>query len=220
MKDLRLHTIVSAPFAENSYVLGAPGRADVLVIDPGFQPELILDYLRDEGLTPAAIVNTHGHVDHIAGNAAMKEAFPAAPIIIGAGDAPMLTDADLNLSGPFGVPVTSPPADQLVREGDTLQLAGLTLEVREIPGHSPGHVVYLLKGSPGVVIGGDVLFRGGVGRTDFPGGNFAQLRSGIESKLWPLPPDSVVYPGHGPATTIGHEKRSNPFVGDSAENPV
>ena len=117
MRDLRLRTIVSAPFDENSYVIGLGDRPNVLVIDPGFQPDLILDYLQEEGLTVAAILNTHGHVDHIAGNAALKRAFPDAPILIGAGDAPMLTDANLNFSGQFGLPVVSPPADRAGARG-------------------------------------------------------------------------------------------------------
>jgi hydroxyacylglutathione hydrolase len=218
--NLRIRTIVSRPFDENTYVVGRADRADVLVVDPGFEPNLILDYLRDEGLTVAAIVNTHGHVDHIAGNAPMKRAFPEAPIIIGHGDAAMLTDADLNLSGPYGLPITSPPADRTLREGDRLELAGLDLEVFEVPGHSSGHVVFLLRDKPHVLIGGDVLFRGSVGRTDFPGGSFEQLSDGIRAKLWPLPDDTVVYPGHGPVTKIGREKRSNPFVGDGTAYPM
>src|SRR5262249_53115850 len=153
------------PFAENTYLLGRAGGQEVLIIDPGFEPDQILDYLRDEELTPVAILNTHGHVDHIAGNAAMKEAFPRIPIIIGHGDAIMLTDANANMSAPYGLPVTSPPADQEVREGALLKLAGLELEVLEIPGHSPGHVVYVLRNGTPVVMGGDVLFRGSIGRT-------------------------------------------------------
>jgi hydroxyacylglutathione hydrolase len=219
-QNLRLHTIVSEPFAENSYIVGLPDRKDVFIVDPGFDPKAILQYLEDEGLTLSAIVNTHGHVDHIAGNRALKRAFPDAPLIIGIGDVPMLTDAFENMSAQFGLPVTSPAADRTVREGDQLELAGLEWEVFEIPGHSPGHVVYLWRGQPHVVLGGDVLFRGSVGRTDLPGGSFELLRSGIESKLWPLPDETVVYPGHGPVTTIGHEKRTNPFVGEQAEHPL
>ena len=218
--NLRIRTIVSRPFDENTYVVGRTDRADVLVVDPGFEPNLILDYLRDEGLTVAAILNTHGHVDHIAGNAAVRRAHPGVPIIIGKGDAAMLTDADLNLSAPYGLPITSPPADRTLAEGDRLELAGLEFEVFEIPGHSPGHVVFLLRDKPFVVIGGDVLFRGSVGRTDLLGGSFEQLRDGIQKKLWPLPDDTVVYPGHGPVTTIGHEKRTNPFVGPRSEYPI
>jgi hydroxyacylglutathione hydrolase len=219
-QNLRLHTIVSEPFAENSYIVGLPDGTDVFVVDPGFDPQSILQYLEEQGLTPRAIVNTHGHVDHIAGNRALKRAFPDAPIIIGVGDVPMLTDAFENMSAQFGLPVTSPPADRTVREGERLELAGIEWEVFEIPGHSPGHVVFVWRGQPNVVLGGDVLFRGSVGRTDLPGGSFELLRCGIEGKLWPLPDDTIVYPGHGPVTTIGNEKRSNPFVGEQVEYPM
>ena len=206
---LQIHTIVSQPFAENTYIVWQPDRADVLVIDPGLEPDAILDFLRERGLTPAAILNTHGHADHIGGNEALKAAFPDAPLIIGVNEAHLLTDADANLSAPFGLPIVSPPADQLVCDGEVIDFAGIALEVREIPGHSPGHVVFVHGKT---VFGGDVLFRSGVGRTDFPGGSAKTLFDGIRAKLFTLPDDSVVYPGHGPATTTGHEKRTNPFV--------
>ena len=212
---LNLHTIVSMPFEENTYVVWQPGRQDCLVVDPGLEPDLILDFLRDQGLMPAAILNTHGHADHIAGNAALKEAFPQAPLVIGAGDAPMLTDANLNLSAAFGMPITSPPADRTVREGEAFEEAGIRLEVLEIPGHSPGHVVFVHRSTPIIVLGGDVLFRGSIGRYDLPGGSGPLLLSGIHSKLFTLPADTVVYPGHGPVTTVGNEKRTNPYVGGS-----
>ena len=126
---VQIQTIVSLPFEENTYVVWQPPRSDALVIDPGLQPELIVEFLREQGLTVAAILNTHGHADHIAGNAEMKAAYPDAPLLIGAGDEPMLSDADLNLSAPFGMPVTSPRADQLVREGEAVEFGGMRLEI-------------------------------------------------------------------------------------------
>ncbi len=212
---IQIETIESQPFGENSYLVWIEGRADAFVIDPGFEPELILEQIETRGLTLAAIVNTHGHLDHIAGNAAIKAAFPDAPILIGIGEKDWLTDANLNRSAFYGMPVTSPPADRTVIDGETIDIAGIPMLVREIPGHSPGHVVYIvIETKPTMVLGGDVLFRGSIGRTDFPGGSFEVLEKGIHEKLWPLPDNTVVYPGHGPVTTIGYEKRTNPFVGN------
>ena len=160
---------------------------------------------------------THGHSDHIAGNEAMKQRYPDCPIVIGRGDAAKLTDPALNLSAAFGAYLVSPPADVLLDEGQIYQAAGFDLEVRDIPGHSCGHVVFVWHDSePKLVFGGDVLFAGSIGRTDFPDGSFEQLASGIHAKLFTLPDDTIVLPGHGPATTVGHEKRNNPFVGEGA----
>jgi glyoxylase-like metal-dependent hydrolase (beta-lactamase superfamily II) len=214
---LQVHTLVSMPFEENTYVVWLPGRTEALVIDPGLEPDLILDFLREQGLSVAAILNTHGHADHIAGNGALKEAYPQAPLLIGEHEAHLLSDANANLSAPFGMPITSPPADRLVRESDVLDLAGIRLEVLEVPGHSPGHVMYLYRDRPAVIFGGDVLFRGSIGRYDFPGSNGRLLLDGIRTKVLSLPPDTVVYSGHGPVTTIGHEKRTNPFVGQGGD---
>src|SRR5262249_21586210 len=163
---MKTHPIVSMPFAENTYVLWLDGRGDCVVIDPGLEPELILQFLADNQLRPAAILNTHGHADHIAGNEALKQAYPDAPLVIGTGDESLLTDTFANVSAPFGFSIVSPPADRLVREGERLEFAGLSLEVLEIPGHSPGHVVYAMAGQPTRVFGGDVLFRGSIGRND------------------------------------------------------
>jgi glyoxylase-like metal-dependent hydrolase (beta-lactamase superfamily II) len=212
---IQVRTVESEPFAENSYIVWREGSREAFVIDPGFEPDLIRDVLAENDLTLTAIVCTHGHVDHIAGNADLKHAYPDAPIVIGTRDAKFLTDPVVNMSAAFGFEVTSPPADRLVKEGDTFSAAGIDLEVFEIPGHSPGHVVYLVREmTPLVVLGGDVLFRGSVGRTDFPGGSFETLKAGIKRVLWPLAPETVVYPGHGPTTTIGHERRTNPYLQD------
>lgn len=209
--QLNVQSIVSMPFAENTYIVWLDGRSDCVVIDPGLEPELILDFLHRKGLQVAAILNTHGHGDHIGGNQAMKDAFPDAPLIIGADEVELLTDPDLNMSAPFGWDIVSPPADRLVREGETVEAAGMVFEVLDIPGHSPGHVVFVHAGMPAQVFGGDVLFQGSIGRYDFPGSDGRKLIEGIRRKLFNLPDDTVVHPGHGPATTIGEEKRTNPF---------
>lgn len=211
---LQIHTIVSEPFAENTYVVWLRGRKEALVIDPGMETEPILELLHDDGLVPAAILNTHGHADHIAGNAALKEAYPDAPLVIGVNEVGMLSDANANLSAPFGFPIVSPAADVVVREGEAIDYAGIRLEVFDVPGHSPGHVVFLYRDHPCVLFGGDVLFRGSIGRYDFPNSDGELLFRGIRDKLFTLPEDTVVYPGHGPATTVGYEKRTNPFVGE------
>lgn len=216
-QSLQVVVVPSQPFDENSYIAHVPGRDDCLIFDPGLEPEKIIQYVERHRLTPAAIICTHGHADHIAGNAALKDRWPDCPLVIGHGDAPMLTSAELNLSASFGMPVTSPPADQTVREGERFEAAGIELEVYEIPGHSRGHVVFVYKGSrPYQVFGGDVLFAGSVGRTDFPGGSFGQLAAGIRRVIFSLPDETVILPGHGPTTTVAHERLSNPFVGERA----
>ncbi len=215
MPSNRLHlaAVVSQLFEENAYIAYLDGRSDCLVFDPGLDAGAIIDRLEQLELEPAAILNTHGHADHIAGNGAIKEKWPAAPLVIGAGDASKLTSPIENLSRGYGIDLISPPADKLVNEGDVYSAAGLDLEVYETPGHSVGHVVFVWKaGSPWVVFGGDVLFQGSIGRTDFPDGSFEQLAAAIRDKLYTLPDDTLVLPGHGPTTTIGFEKLHNPFV--------
>jgi hydroxyacylglutathione hydrolase len=208
---LQIEVVVTQPFAENTLIVHRGAGGDCLIVDPGFGPQAIVRAVEDLRATPVAILLTHGHVDHIAGIDHLRERWPELPILIGRGDAPMLTDPALNLSGQFGLPLTCPPATRLLDEGERLSFLGVEFLVREIPGHSPGHVVYIAAGAPLRILGGDVLFAGSIGRTDFPGGSQTQLVTGIQEKLFVLPDDAVVYPGHGPATTIGREKRTNPY---------
>jgi glyoxylase-like metal-dependent hydrolase (beta-lactamase superfamily II) len=216
--SLALACVESQPFGQNTYVVWREGAAEGVVVDPGFEPAAVIDCLQTQGIRPAAILLTHGHSDHIAGNAALKARWPEVPILIGRGDAPKLTNPAGNLSAAFGMSLISPAADRLLDDGERFQAAGIDFEVREIPGHSSGHVVFVVGGiEPPLVFGGDVLFREGIGRTDFPDGDFDRLAAGIRRHLYRLPDDSVVYPGHGGPTTVGHERRHNPFVADRRE---
>ena len=212
---LEIVPVLSREFGQNAYVAWPRGGSEAVVVDPGFDLPAVEAVLKREGLKVAAILNTHGHADHIAGNAGLKGAHPDAPLVIGRGDAHLLTDPEANLSAGFGLAITSPPADRLVEHGERFEAAGVTWEVREIPGHSPGSVVFLaLDFEPPIAIVGDVLFSGSVGRTDFPGGSAETLFEGIRRHLYGLPDPTRVYPGHGPPTTIGAERRGNPFVRD------
>lgn len=211
---LNLTTIVSQPYAENTYVACLEGRDDCLVIDPGLEPDKILSHLDANGLTPAAILCTHGHPDHIGGNAALKGRWPECPLVFGKGAASFMARATRAMGTMLGGGVESPPPELQLGDGEVYSAAGFDLEVRETPGHAPDHVVFVwMTDKRPYVFGGDVLFRGSIGRTDFPGCSFEQLSNSIEQKLFTLPDETIVLPGHGPPTTIGDEKRSNPFVG-------
>jgi glyoxylase-like metal-dependent hydrolase (beta-lactamase superfamily II) len=210
---LEIARIESMPFGQHTYVIRRSDSRECVVVDPGFEPEGIIAWIDEHGLEPHAILLTHGHSDHIAGNGFLKQRWPALPILIGRRDAPKLSDAKANLSAPFGLALTSPPADRLLDDGESLSVAGLQMKVLEIPGHSLGHVVFVLEGvSPPVVIGGDVLFHEGIGRTDFPDGDFDTLAEGIRRHLYTLPDEAIVLPGHGDPTTVGYERNHNPFV--------
>jgi hydroxyacylglutathione hydrolase len=212
--DLQIATIVSHPFEQNTYVVWLQGRSDCVIIDPGLEPDKIIRHIEQAGLTPTAILITHGHSDHIGGNAAVKKRWPHCQLIIGIDDSPKLGDPWLNLSASFGTPLVSPPADVTVKDGDTYDAAGFEWQVRSLPGHTIGHVAYLWEGQePPIVFVGDVIFAGSIGRTDFPDGDHRKLVFGIRSKLFTLPDETILAPGHGGTTTVGEEKRNNPHAG-------
>ncbi len=212
-EQLVVHTVVSLSFGQNTFIASLPARSDCIIVDPGFDTDAIQELVTSHRLTPKAILNTHGHADHIAGNEAMKRHWPDCPLVIGRDDAPKLTDSWANLSAQFGFGLTSPAADTLVEDGQIYEAAGIALEVRAVPGHSRGHVVYLWKGAePWIVFGGDVLFEGSIGRTDFPDGDTNQLLTAIRDKLLTLPDRTLLLPGHGNATTIGRERVHNPYL--------
>ena len=207
-----VYRIVSRPFYENTYVLKQAESTDCLVVDPGFEPEAVIEVVDEHELNPKAIVLTHGHSDHIAGVSSIKQRWSSIPVLIGHGDAGKLTDPVENLSAGYGIEVKSPPADGLLREGEDLQVGKFCATVAEIPGHSIGHIVFWFASDPILAFVGDVLFHEGIGRTDFPDGDFSALESGILDKLYSLPDSAIILPGHGDPTTIGHEKKHNPFV--------
>jgi hydroxyacylglutathione hydrolase len=201
-------------FYTNCYIIACPESGDSAVIDPGTPDPWIEQTLAQHGLKPSFILLTHGHLDHIGGVERVK-ALTGAPVYIHPDDAAMLTDPAKNGSLYFGMPVTAPGPDHLLAEGDLIRVGKLAFQVLHTPGHTPGGVCFYLPAAPGrapQLIAGDTLFAGSIGRTDLPGGDHATLIRSIKEKLLPLPPETVVYPGHGPATTIGDEKEYNPFL--------
>jgi hydroxyacylglutathione hydrolase len=209
---MQIDRLILGGFETNCYVVRRDEAAtDCMVIDPGFDPDNLLEFLAQNRLNPVAVVITHGHVDHIAGLAALRQQYPKARVYIHKIDAGMLTDGEANLSALAGIEVETEPADVLLQDGDVIDEAGIMLQVRHTPGHTLGGIC-LYAESEGLVFAGDTLFADSVGRTDFPGGDMEQLIESIRTKLFTLPDTTVVYPGHGMRTTIGREKRANPFV--------
>ncbi|OQX24586.1 MAG: MBL fold metallo-hydrolase [Desulfobacteraceae bacterium IS3] len=204
-----IRTLELGPIMANCYILGCEETLEAVVIDPGDDAAEILFELAESRLKVKYILNTHGHFDHVGANKKMKEATDA-PILIHASDAPMLGMLAAHAAS-FGLSAeNSPAADQFIKDGDTISFGkNITLKVIHTPGHTPGGVSFYTDGR---VFVGDTLFAGSIGRTDFPGGDYDTLISGIQKKLFLLDDNVVVYTGHGPETTIGREKKFNPYV--------
>ena len=201
------------PFSENTYVVVAPG-GDCAIIDPGCYTEserrVLQDHIRDEALNPVLFLNTHCHLDHVFGNNFVHQTW-GLPLHLHAAEQPVLDYAAV-AGDLYQVPCDSYKGTVIyLKEGDNWKLGDYSVHCLFTPGHSPGSLSFYCADA-GWVISGDVLFQGSVGRTDLPGGNMDQLMQSIRVQLYPLPDETVVYSGHGPATTIGAEKRSNPFV--------
>ncbi len=196
------------PIMANCFVLGCENTKEAVVIDPGDDADRILMTLAKAELKVKYLINTHGHFDHVGANKQMKEV-TKAPIAIHPGDEPMLMELSKS-AAMFGLSAeNSPPADQLLNDGDKIKFGEITLEVIHTPGHSMGGICLY---TPGHLFAGDTLFAGSIGRTDLPGGDYDTLIASIKTRLLVLEEETMVYTGHGPETSIGSEKRMNPFL--------
>lgn len=196
------------PIQTNCYIAGCEKTKEGVVIDPGDEADRILAVVKELGLTIKYILNTHAHFDHVMANKALVEA-TGAPLALHPLDLPLLRQN--GGAAFFGLEVPpSPDPDMELAEGDTISFGEHTLAVLFTPGHTPGHVSFY-EAQAGIIFDGDVLFASGIGRTDLPGGDYETLMASISEKLMVLPDETVVCSGHGPVTTIGQERASNPW---------
>ncbi len=207
MSLINIKAFPLGPIQTNCYLIWPVNETCCWIIDPGGPPGPVVKMIENERIHPEIIINTHGHWDHFEGNRALKDKFPDTPIAVHEADADLLPDPDKNLSRfLMGRPISSPPAEIFLKDGDELYLGTLGFKVIHTPGHTPGGVC-LYCAQAGIVIVGDLIFAGGgVGRTDFPRASAKQLAESIEKLFKTAPDETLVYPGHGPATTLGDEK--------------
>lgn len=210
---MKIKKLVVGPLQANCYLLWDKPGGLAAIIDPGGSPEEIISVIEEEKLTPVALINTHGHIDHIAANQVIKERYDI-PLLIHAEDVACLTDPNLNLSAMGFGQFDSSSCDRELQDGDEIPVGEISLKVISTPGHSPGGVCLLISriDQPDIIITGDTLFAGGVGRTDFPGGSMTRLMESIRNRLFSFPDETIILPGHGPHSTIVEERNSNPFL--------
>ncbi|HHI03560.1 MAG: MBL fold metallo-hydrolase [Candidatus Zixiibacteriota bacterium] len=205
---MQTEIITVSPFEENCCLVWDEKDRIGVIIDPGDEDELIAEKIKKSGFQPKAILLTHGHGDHIGAVSPLKKKYNI-PLYIGRDDAPMLQSPSANVSAIFGYEIVCPPADFLVDDEDVIKFGSLEFVVFSTPGHTRGGVCYFCENA---LFCGDTLFSGSVGRTDLPGGDYQQLIDSIDKKILCLPDEIVCYPGHGPITTVGAERKHNPFL--------
>lgn len=210
MSGIKIATFTSRGFEENGFLVWRDGQDRAIAIDPGADAPAFLDRLDAEGLELEAVILTHAHVDHLEGVPAMVQE-TGAPVFLHESDRP-LYDRARDQGAMFGMRVRAmPEIAHALEDGQVLELATLRLHVKHVPGHSPGHVILVVEGEA-VAFVGDVIFQGSIGRTDLWGGDFQTLIAGIREQVFTLGDDVVLYSGHGPPTTVGHERATNPFL--------
>ncbi|CAN5766407.1 MBL fold metallo-hydrolase [soil metagenome] len=209
--QLEVRPFVAPAFGENGYVVWTQGASEAVIIDPGEGVEpAMLELLDQQQLEAVAVLLSHAHIDHIQGVKRIVEA-TGAPVYLHPADR-ILYDNVEQQGSMFGLRVeTPPPVDHDLAHGQKLQLAGITFDVRHVPGHAPGHVLFHVADA-GMAFVGDIIFQASIGRSDLPGGDYAQLMRGIREQVLTLPDDTVAWTGHGPSTSIGHERVANPFL--------
>lgn len=202
-----IRKLVIGPLSSNCYIVGSESTHEGMIVDPADEAENILKTVRDLGLKIKVIVLTHGHPDHVGALKPVKEA-TGAEVAAHSGDAEWFQNQPLSMV--FGPAYPTPDApDRRLDEGDVIDIGELRFSIIHTPGHTPGGICLL---GQGVLFSGDTLFNSGIGRFDLPGGDYDRLLDSLQKKLMPLPEETIVHPGHGPDTTIGAERRSNPFL--------
>lgn len=195
-------------FETNTYLVWDETSKEAVIIDPSMPSQDLWNRISEQGLCVKYIINTHGHADHIGGNAFFHQ-HTKAPVCIHEDDADMLINSKLNLSAFLDMEVTQPVAQKLLQDNDTITLGKKTLQIIHTPGHTKGSICIYTEE---LLFSGDTLFQLDVGRTDLPGGNFESLITSIRTRLFTLPDNVIVLPGHGPASTLGNEKKNNPYL--------